>query len=175
MSPLPCPQPRTNYNPPWSSQSMSEPAEPLTDRAKWLRESREAISNGDKEELARHLKEKVRYVGSRSGLRLQLQGWGYSSSPVAVSCSWGILATLTLTLTLTVTLQHWHCNIDTDTDLTLTVTLTLTLTLTVTHTADTDTDGSVNVVRMSYGTYLNDYDRYTYMLTLTVSDDRKRL
>ena len=53
--------------------------------------------------------------------------------------------------------------------------LTLTLTLTVTHTADTDTDGSVNVVRMSYGTYLNDYDRYTYMLTLTVSDDRKRL
>jgi len=38
---------------------MSEPAEPLTDRAKWLRESREAISNGDKEELARHLKEKM--------------------------------------------------------------------------------------------------------------------
>ncbi len=56
-----------------------------------------------------------------------------------------------------------------------TLTLTLTLTMTLTLTADTDTNGSVNVIRMSYGTYLNDYDRYTYMLTLTVSDDRKRL
>ena len=53
--------------------------------------------------------------------------------------------------------------------------LALALTMTLTLTADTDTDGSVNVIRMSYGTYLNDYDRYTYMLTLTVSDDRKRL
>ena len=40
---------------------MSETAGAQTDRANWLRESREAISNGDKEELARHLEAKVRY------------------------------------------------------------------------------------------------------------------